>query len=70
MCLEHLLIKRKKTVSTKQRKEADVTPHKKITVADYTDDIALLPNAPAQAETRLHYLERANAGIGLHVNAH
>ena len=30
----------------------------------------LLANAPAQAETLLHSLERAAAGIGLHVNAH
>ena len=29
-----------------------------------------LANAPAQAETLLHSLERAAAGIGLHVNAH
>ena len=38
--------------------------------ADYTDDIALLANTPAQTETLLHSLERAAAGIGLHVNAH
>ena len=31
---------------------------------------ALLANAPAQAETLLHSLERAAAGIGLHFNAH
>ena len=37
--------------------------------ADYADDIAILVNAPAQAETLLHSLERAAAGIGLHVNA-
>ena len=37
---------------------------------DYTDDIALLANAPAQAKTLLHSLEWAAAGIGLHVNAH
>ena len=43
---------------------------KTITDADYADDIALLANAPAQAETLLHSLERAAAGIGLHVNAH
>ena len=42
----------------------------KITDADYADDIALLANAPAQAETLLHSLERAIAGMGLHVNAH
>ena len=45
-------------------------PEKTITDADYTDDIAILPNTPNQAETRLHSLERATAGIGLHVNAH
>ena len=37
--------------------------------ADYADDIALLANSPAQAETLLHSLERAAAGIGFHVNA-
>ena len=42
-------------------------PAKTITDADYADDIAILTNAPAQAET---LLERASAGIGLHVNAH
>ena len=40
------------------------------TDADYTDDIALLANTHAQAESLLHSLERAVAGIGLHVNAH
>ena len=33
------------------------------------DDIVLLANTPAQAETLLHSLERAAAGIGLHVSA-
>ena len=37
--------------------------------ADYTDDIAILANTPNQAETPLHSLEWAAAGIGLHVNA-
>ena len=45
-------------------------PTKKITDADYADDIALLANAPAQAETLLQCLERAAAGISLYVNAH
>ena len=45
-------------------------PAKTITDADYADDIALLANAPTQAETLLHSLERVAAGIGLHVNAH
>ena len=41
-----------------------------ITDTDYADDIAILANAPAQAETVLYSLERAAAGIALHVNAH
>ena len=45
-------------------------PAKAITDADYADDIAILANAPNQAKTRLHSLERAAIGIGLHVNAH
>ena len=44
--------------------------NKNTTDADYLDDIALLANTPSQAETLLHSLERATAGIGLHVNAH
>ena len=43
---------------------------KTITDADYADDMALLANTPNQAETLLHSLERATAGIGLYVNAH
>ena len=45
-------------------------PAKTITDADYADDRALLANAPAPAKTLLHCLERATAGIGLHINAH
>ena len=45
-------------------------PAKTITDADYADDIALLANAPAQAKTLPHSLERAAAGIVLHVNAY
>ena len=36
----------------------------------YADDIALLANTLAQAKILLHSLERAAAGISLHVNAH
>ena len=43
---------------------------KTITDADYTDDIAILANTLDQAETLLHSLEQAAAGIGLYVNAH
>ena len=45
-------------------------PAKTITDANYADDIAILANTPNQAETLLHSLERAAAGIGLYVNAH
>ena len=41
-----------------------------ITDANYAGDIALMVNAPIQAEILQHSLERAAAGIGLHVNAH
>ena len=37
---------------------------------NYADDLAILANTLAQAETLLHSLEQAAAGIGLHVNAH
>ena len=42
-------------------------PAKTITDAD---DIAILANTPKQAETLLHSLKRATAGIGLHINVH
>ena len=45
-------------------------PTKAITDADYADGIAILAKTPNLAETLLHTLERADAGIGLHVNAH
>ena len=38
-----------------------------ITDADYTDDIALLANTPAQAESLLHSQDKAAGGIGHHV---
>ena len=43
---------------------------KSITDTDYADNISILANTPNQAETLLHSLERAAAGIGLHVKAH
>ena len=45
-------------------------PAKTYTDADHSDDIAILENTPNQAETLLHSLEQATAGIDLHVNAH
>ena len=56
-------------VSSWQRKEAESTPQKTITDADYADDIALLANTPNPAEILLHSVEQAASGIGLHVNA-
>ena len=52
------------------KKRSRRNPAQTITDNDYTDDIAILANAPTQAETQLHSLEWATAGIGLHVNAH
>ena len=37
--------------------------------ADYTDDQAILANAPAQAESQPHSLEQAAGGISLYMNA-
>ena len=56
--------------SFKQAKERSRRyPAQTITDTDYADDIALLANTPAQAETLLHSLDRAAVVIGLHVNA-
>ena len=44
-------------------------PAQTITDTDYADDIVLLANTPAQAETQLHSLERAAASIHHHINA-
>ena len=44
-------------------------PCKNNSDADYADDIALLTNEPAQAETLLHSLKRAAADLVLNVNA-
>ena len=74
ICLDYVLrtsidnIRENGFVLTKKRSRR--YPAKTITDADYADDRALLANTPNQAETLLHSLERAAAGIGLHVNAH
>ena len=74
ICLDYILrtsinkIKENGFKLTKERSRR--CPAKTITNIHYADDIALLANAPAQAETLLHSLEGAAAGIGLHVNAH
>ena len=74
ICVDHVL--RKSIDKIKENgfeltmKRSRKYPAKTITNADYADDIALLANAPAPAETLLHSLELAAAGIDLHVNAH
>ena len=74
ICLDYILrtsIDRMKENSFKLTKDRSRKyPAQTITDADYADDIALLANTPAQAETLLHSLEQAAAGIGLHVNVH
>ena len=74
ICLDYVLrssidkIRKNGIELTKKRSRR--YPAKTITGADYADDIAILANTPNQAEILLHSLERAAAGIGLHVNAH
>ena len=45
-------------------------PAKTFTDEDYADEVAILANTPNQAETVLHSMEEAVAGIGLPVNAY
>ena len=74
ICLDYMFTtsidKIKENGSELTKKRSRRYPAKTIIDVDYTDDIALLTNAPAQAETLLHSLERDAAGIDLHVNPH
>ena len=54
---------------TEKEKKSRIYPAQAITDADYADDIALLADTSAQAESLLHSLERAAGSIGLYVNA-
>ena len=73
ICPDHVLrksidkIKENGVELTKKRSRR--YPAKTITDDDNADDIGILANTPTQAETLLHSLERAAAGIDLHVNA-
>ena len=73
ICVDYMLrtstdkIKENDFKLTKERNRG--YPAKTITGADYTDDIALLSNAPTQVETLLYSLERVAAGISLLDNA-
>ena len=74
ICLDYMLrtsidkIKENGFELTKKRSSR--YPAKTITDADFVDDITILANAPPQAKTLLHSLERAATSIGLHVNAY
>ena len=73
VCLDNVLstsIDKIKDNGFKLTKERGRRYHAQIiTDADYADNIALQENTPDQAETLLHSLERAAAGIGLYINA-
>ena len=74
ICLDYMLrtsidkIEENGFEQTKKRRR--IYTAKTITDADYADDIAILANTANHAKTLLHNMERAAAGIGLHVNAH
>ena len=74
ICLDYVLrtsIDKMKENGFKLTKERNRRyPAQTITDVNYADDITLQANAPAQAESLLHSLERATEGIGLHVNVH
>ena len=74
ICLDYVLRtsidKVKENCFKLTKKRSRRYPAQTITDADYADEIALLANAPALAETLLHSLERAAAGISLYANAH
>ena len=73
ICLDYVLrtsIDKMKDNSFKLAKERSKRYPAQTTMdVDYADDIAFQANTSAQAETLLHSLEQAAAGIGLHVNA-
>ena len=74
ICIEYMLrtsidkIKENYFQLTKKRSKR--YPAKTITDADYAHDITLLANAPSQAESLQHSLERAAAGIDLQNRIH
>ncbi len=63
-------VKIKENSSELTKKRSRRYPAKTITDANHSDDTVILANTLNQAETRLHSLEQAAAGIGVHVNAH
>ena len=70
LCLDYVLKTSTENAFKLTKERSRRYPAQTITEFEYADDIVLLANTPAQAETRLHSLEREAAGIGIHVNAH
>ena len=74
ICLDYVLrtsiLKIKENGFELTKKRSRRYPAKTIADTENADDIAILANTPAQAETLLHSLEWTAEGIGLHVNAH
>ena len=72
ICLDYMLrmsIDEMKDNGFKLTKERSRSyPAQTIMDVDYTNDIVLLANISARAETLLHSLEGAATGWGLHVN--
>ena len=74
ICLDYVLrtsiVKIRENGFELTKKRGRRYPAKTITDVVYVDDIAILANTHNMVETLLHTLERAAAGIGLHVNVH
>ena len=70
ICVDHVLQTSinviKEIVFTRSRRY----PARTVTDADYPDDIVILANTPAQADSLLLSQEKAAGGVGLHVNAY
>ena len=60
---------KRKYLYTKKKARSRWYPSETKADADYTYDLALLANIPAQAESQLHSLEQAIGSIDLYVNA-
>ena len=73
ICLDYVLRTSLDTIKeegfTLKKARSRLYPAQIITDADYADDLALLANTPAQAESLLHSLEKAAKNVGLYVNS-
>ena len=63
------LINERKTTSHLKRQKSKRYPPETITDADYADDLALLVNTPAQAESLARYLEQAARSTVFYMNS-